>query len=65
MNQIKRLKSEQNGSTLSEIRTVWEWNTFQKRRNPNVRISHIYCTLFIANFLPLAFLGNEMSRVEL
>ena len=23
--------------------TVWEWDNFGKRRNPNVRISDIYC----------------------
>ena len=28
----------------SEIRTVWEWDKFGKRRNPNVRISNVYCT---------------------
>ena len=25
--------------TLPEIRTVWEWDNFRKRRNPNIRIS--------------------------
>ena len=28
----------------SEIRTVWEWDNFRKRQNPNVRISDTYCT---------------------
>ena len=27
----------------SEIQTVWEWDNFGKRRNPNVRISDVYC----------------------
>ena len=29
----------------SEIRTVWEWDNFGKRRDPNVGISDIYCTV--------------------
>ena len=27
-----------------EIRTDWEWDNFGKRRNPNVRISEVYCS---------------------
>ena len=29
----------------SEIWTVWEWDNFGKRQNPNVRISDVYCIL--------------------
>ena len=29
--------------TLSEIRTVWEWDNFGKRQNPNIRISDSSC----------------------
>ena len=31
--------------TLSEMRTVWKWDNFVKRQNPNVRISDTYCTV--------------------
>ena len=30
-------------SDSAKIQTVWEWNTFQNVRNPNVRISDTYC----------------------
>ena len=34
---------------MSEIRTVWEWDIFGKRRSPNVRISDVYCIVVILN----------------
>ena len=32
---------------ISKTEHVWELDTFGKRRNPNVRISALYCTLNI------------------
>ena len=28
---------------ISKTEHVWEWDTFGKRRNPNIRISALYC----------------------
>ena len=28
---------------VSEIGTVWEWDRFLERRNPNILISDVYC----------------------
>ena len=33
---------------MFEIRTVWEWDNFGKRRNPSIRISDSYCTFITA-----------------
>jgi hypothetical protein len=33
----------------SEIRTVWEPDDFRKRRNPDVRISDVYCIYVFRN----------------
>ena len=32
--------------TLSEIQTIWEWDKFGKRRNPNIPISDVYCSRY-------------------
>ena len=33
--------------TLSEIRSVWEPDSFRKRRKPDVRFSDVYCTYLL------------------